>query len=387
MWSRASRAFGRVALAFLGALGCSRAAPPAPEQRAIPGASASTSSAPVVVGAPTTCLEARPACRGRLAIGAAGKHLAYYASRPLDGADARPTRAVIVLHGARHSPEDYFQTMTGLAAAHGGLEATVVIAPHFQTASNRECWGATDAPAPDELYWSCEGWKMGGAAEDDAAVSSFDALDALIADLPRRFPGLTHVTLAGHSAGAQLVQRYAAVTRIEETQRVPITFLVSSPSSYLYLDDRRLKKDARCTSPTDCALDKASFEAPFHGAKACPGYDDFKYGLAHREGYAARAGEAEIRRRYAARDVVLLLGDRDTGKAPEAAFGELDKSCAANAQGPRDHSFRLERGLVYARYVSALFGARHALAIVPGCGHEDACLFASAEATRQLFER
>ncbi len=333
------------------------------------------------------CLEARPACRARLAVGAAGKHLAYFASRPLGDADPRPKRAVIILHGARHSPEGYFQTMTRLAGEHGGLDETVVIAPHFQTAPNEECWGAVDAPADDELYWSCNGWKMGSAAEDDAAVSSFDALDALIIALPRSFPALTRITLAGHSAGAQLVQRYAALTRVEEALRVPLAFLVSSPSSYLYLDDRRLTKDARCTGPTDCALTAASFEAPFKGAKACPGYDDFKYGLAHREGYAAKPGEAEIRRRYAARDVTLLLGERDTSKGPEAAWSELDKSCAADAQGPRGRSFRLERGLVYFRYATTLFGARHSLEIVPSCGHEDACLFSSAPATRRLFGR
>jgi pimeloyl-ACP methyl ester carboxylesterase len=337
---------------------------------------------------PPACTEARPACRGRLAVGVTGKQLAYYASRPLGAADARPTRAVIILHGARHSPEGYFQTMTRLAAEHGGLDETVVIAPHFQTAPNEECWGEIDAPADDELHWSCEGWKMGKAAENEGAASSFDALDALIAALAPSFPRLTRITLAGHSAGGQLAQRYAALRHADDgASPVPLAYLVSSPSSYLYLDDRRLKNDARCTGPADCALGASSFAAPYWNAKSCPSYDDFKYGLGKREGYAAALSEAEIRRRYAARELTLLLGERDTGKGPEAAWGELDKSCAAEAQGPVGRSFRRERGLVYFHYTSALFGARHHLEIAPGCGHDEACMFASAPATRALFGR
>ena len=73
---------------------------------------------------------------------------------------------------------------------------------------------------PDRvLRWSLEGWMGGEPAEGSVPASSFDAVDTILAYLNDRsnFPALRRIVLAGHSAGAQLVQRYADKPAIEWT--------------------------------------------------------------------------------------------------------------------------------------------------------------------------
>ena len=80
-----------------------------------------------------------------------------------------------------------------------------------------------------------------------------------------RFPALKEVVVAGHSAGGQLVQRYAVVGR-PAARSAGLRFVVSNPSSYLYFSDERPQGDGRFAAPSDAAV--------------CPQYNRWKYGLA-----------------------------------------------------------------------------------------------------------
>ena len=51
-------------------------------------------------------------------------------------------------------------------------------------------------------------------AKNDPSVYSFDVFDALLALASSTFRNLTSIVAAGHSAGAQAMQRYAASTRL-----------------------------------------------------------------------------------------------------------------------------------------------------------------------------
>ena len=72
----------------------------------------------------------------------------------------------------------------------------------------------------------------------------------------------------------------------------------------------------------------------------------------------------------------------DTGTAPGAYYRILDKSCAAQLQGP----YRLQRA-AYADYDRRYLAPDkpHRLTIVPGCGHNVACVFPAPAAGRALF--
>ncbi|HGE6662124.1 TPA: hypothetical protein ACGB9F_003907, partial [Serratia marcescens] len=92
---------------------------------------------------------------------------------------------------------------------------------------------------------------------------------------------------------------------------------------------------------------------------------------------------AAARRRYAAADITYLAADGDTGTAPGAYYRILDKSCAAQLQGP----YRLQRALAYADYDRRYLAPEkpHRLTLVPGCGHNVACVFPAPAARQALF--
>ena len=76
-------------------------------------------------------------------------------------------------------------------------------------------------------------------------------------------------------------------------------------------------------------------------AASCPGFNDWKYGM-DRAAPLSRcaATPAQLEQTYVARQVIYLLGTKDTNPNHSA----LDKSCMAEAQGP----YRYARGHSYA---------------------------------------
>jgi hypothetical protein len=165
----------------------------------------------------------------------------------------------------------------------------------------------------------------------------------------------------------------------------------------MYLDGRRVRPDATCSSAAACALTTASFEVPAYApgcATAEPAvvagsdaYDAYRYGLEAREGYLAPIPDATLRAQYVARPIVYVLseGDSAASGARPTAYGSLDKGCAAMVQAPLGASFRLQRGLVYHAYVTTLLGATHRRVLVPVCGHEDDCVLGAPATLDELF--
>src|SRR6185312_8222409 len=83
----------------------------------------------------------------------------------------------------------------------------------------------------DMLRWSLEGWEGGEAALGPNPVSSFEALDAILAKLSDRriFPNLKQVVVAGHSGGGQVAQRYAIAGKGEAAlsrQHIDVRYVV-----------------------------------------------------------------------------------------------------------------------------------------------------------------
>jgi hypothetical protein len=76
--------------------------------------------------------------------------------------------------------------------------------------------------------------------------------------------------------------------------------------------------------------------------------------------------------------VTYLLGEIDI-----LPLGGFDGSCPAMAQGPT----RLARGQAFSKYVNQKFSARHALIVVPLCGHNARCMFTADPALPILFPK
>ncbi|EIK95704.1 hypothetical protein PMM47T1_15001 [Pseudomonas sp. M47T1] len=263
--------------------------------------------------------------------------LHYYASQP---ANTQARSALIVLHGFHHDARRTFDVGTGLSP--NGL----VIAPLFQSRGSK-CQ-AEDEPVPQavELQWSCGGWAQGDPALNAPSVTSFQAMDALIAEVHRQWPSVNTITVAGFSAGAQLVQHYIGFAAPQPGLR----FVVADPGSWLYFNSAR----------------------PYPVGD-CPALEQWKYGTRQLPSWLAHDGQAAAKQ-YAAAEVHYLAGTLDTGSGKGTAYKVLDRSCAAMAQGP----FRLERAQAYAQAQGA------PLIEAPGCGHDVACVF-NAPAARAVL--
>jgi pimeloyl-ACP methyl ester carboxylesterase len=195
-------------------------------------------------------------------------------------------------------------------------------------------------------------------------VSSFEALDAILAKLADRrlFPNLKHVVVAGHSGGAQVAQRYAIAGKGEaalSALKVDVRYVVANPSSYAYFSADR----------PDPAI-----------AAACPGYNAWKYGMDERPPYLPDKSPAALERGYVGRDVIYLLGTRDTDPNHSA----LDKSCMGRAQGPN----RYVRGHAYVEAMAKRDNGtpHHRVWDVEGVGHNGDKMLTSPCGLAALFE-
>ena len=108
-------------------------------------------------------------------------------------------------------------------------------------------------------------------------TTSFDAIDATVAWMrASHTASLERVSLVGFSAGAQLLSRWAFFSSVA-TAGANVTAVVSDPSSYMYLDGRRPASACSSLRDTGPAHFCTTFAAP--DAAACPGFDNYKYGL------------------------------------------------------------------------------------------------------------
>jgi len=316
------------------------------------------------------CVTATAACTEWVKLGAGPERSLVYRTQALDAPSPAVTRALIVVHGAGRNADGYFRTAVAAAFLAGALNDTLVISPRFAS-NDGTC---TDVLASDEISWTCSGnsWRTGGVAKPNETLTSFDLVDEILRRIARKdlFPGLRAIVVSGHSAGGQYVSRYAMANRVHGTLGVPITYVVSNPSSYAYLDADR-------PAPAGGAAGAVE-QRPYAEGRNCTTYDHWPYGLQQRGGYAARLGDDQLKKQIVDRPVTYLLGELDT--LPLANF---DASCPAMAQGPN----RLARGQAYAAAIVAKHGARHTVTIVPACGHNARCMFTTDRALPILFPK
>ena len=306
----------------------------------------------------------------------------YYAS--LATAQA-PQDAVIAMHGHSHDASKTFDATLSAARNSGELQRTLIVAPILQVdAAHASRCSSPGVPQADasELTWTCQSWMEGAAADNDGRTTSFAAIDALIADISRRWPSVHTITLAGFSAGAQMVQHYIAFAA-NAPAGTKMRFVVADPGSWLYFDPVRpvIDSSPRCGSAASAALCAIGFSRP--DASSCASYDQWKYGLAGLPANLAQNADG-ARARYVRSEIHYLEGDLDSSEGPGRAARVLDRSCGANLQG----TFRLQRGQAFEAYDVQILAppVAHSLAVVPGCAHDVACVFPSDAGRQALFK-
>ncbi|WP_409297403.1 alpha/beta hydrolase [Pseudomonas sp. KCJK8993] len=269
-------------------------------------------------------------------------------------------RALVIVHGRLRNAQTYLHSGENAARLAGQEATTLVIAPQFL---NQHDIARHHLPS-SLLRWQGNAWMGGEPATAPQPLSSYAALDTILLRLGdrQRFPNLREVVVAGHSGGAQVVQRYALASGDPaELQRagIGLRFVVANPSSYAYFDAWR-----------PVAI----------GPAACRGFNQWKYGLERRPAYIARLMPEQLEQRYAGRDITYLLGQQDIDPRHPA----LDQSCAAETQG----AYRLARGHNYFDYLLRRHpqGLAQRLVEVPGVGHDGDKMFTSAQGQAALFK-
>lgn len=324
-------------------------------------ASAATDAAPCEAGASAVCYLS-------FELHGARGQLHYYASRlPAASTGSAvttgPTSALIVVHGHSRDANKAFEAALVAATRASRLGDTLIVAPVFQVNASGAARCRTDgvpAAQPGDLVWSCSSWIDGGASANGARLGSFKTLDALVIELSRQWPSLRSVTIAGFSAGAQMVQHSIGFAAAPPTG-IALRYVISDPGTWLYFD---------------------AFRPQRVDAAACPIVNRWKYGTDALPTYLGRSA-AQARAQYAAAEIHYLEGALDSGDVRGAHYKILDKSCSANAQG----TYRLERSQAYAKYDRTLLAPakQRELTVVPGCAHDVACVFPSLAARAALL--
>ncbi len=321
--------------------------------------------ASAAVNAAEPCTKATADCTRWVRLEGSSRAL-IYSTYPLAQKNEQIVRALIVVHGQGRDADNYFRTSLAATFLAGAFNDAIVISPRF--ASNNGT-GCRDVLAENEVNWPCSGdsWRSGGTATNNAKLTSYDFMDEIVRELANKnnFPNLKAIVITGHSAGGQFVTRYEMGNKIHETTLVPITYVVSNPSSYSYLDPER---------PSGANNELRAFG----DARNCTTYNNWPYGLKNRTGYTANIPDDQLKKQLAARPTTYLLGELDI--LPLAGF---DSSCPAMAQGPT----RLARGQAFGAYVNAKYNAKHNVVVVPLCGHNARCMYTSEVALPILFPK
>jgi len=289
-----------------------------------------------------------------------------YTSYSLNTPNPAITRAFVMIHGTGRDADNYFRTALAAAFLAGALENTIVISPRIASASG----SCQDKLESDEVSYSCVGdsWRSGGTSASDGKITSFDFTDEILRKLANRqtFPNLKAIVVAGHSAGGQYVNRYAMANQVHDKLAVPVSYIVSNPSSYAYLDATRPRGET------------GEFR-DFNDGRNCTTFNKWPYGLENRAGgYTAKQSDDQLKKQLASRPTTYLLSQVDT-----LPLGGFDSGCGAMAQG----ATRRARGEAYFKFVTEQLGAKHDVKIIEECGHNNRCVYTDDAALPVIFPK
>jgi pimeloyl-ACP methyl ester carboxylesterase len=227
-------------------------------------------------------------------------------------------RAVVVVHGKNRNAKSYFDAVTRLAREEGHADDTLVIGMQFLTRAD----AATHRLPANMLYWDTDGWKHGHKALNGSRLSSFEVLDRLLRRLIDQNPNLEQIIIAGHSAGAQFVQKHALGRKLDTSDwKGQLRYVVTNPGTYMYLTRERPEETKACKAD----------------------YNDYRFGVERNPlEYFVGTSPDSLWKNLAEFPVTILLGDEDTEQE------DGDNSCPALAQGKN----RFERGKHFYRLTS-----------------------------------
>ena len=277
----------------------------------------------------------------------------YYRNISLDSTSEHIKYAVVSLHGDGRNSYEHFSVITQLTTGVGLQDSTILLAPTYPIQDDINQYNLND----DVLYWPDGDWNAGDLSRNTQSnprpfrISSFSTMDTIYHRLAENNPSLEKIVLTGHSAGSQMVVRYAAGGRAQEAlggNNIEFVYVPVNTPSFLYYDGNRV-------------LDEATEVFDF-GPTGCTSANQYKYGLDNLNQYMETTGETNIIDRFKLANTTYLIGQYD--------FGGQTGTCARMVQGYS----RLIRTYIYFSYIGYFYGDtiynNHRMAEIPGASHD-----------------
>ena len=362
--------------------------------------------------------------------------LAYYSNMGQIHADSDITTAVVGVHGSGRDAGTYLCALSAMlpdAATDSSLikenRNVLVLAPWFTAPEDNLPDTSSSIPF---IQWDDHRpiphtFRYGAESIPDInynmTVSSFSAMDVLLEHLcnRERFPNLNRIVVAGHSAGAQFVQRWALSSNslYFGGGRLPaVRVVVANPRSYAYLDKRRffIIDQATVTDDDDVTpaendgtltpFDKYQLRAPSKAEEeGCSEFNKYEWGLDKNEDVPApyvinniqqfidHGNNSALFCRYASRDIVYLSGERDI-ETLGSQICEEGKEDGYQGPSRRERSERFFASLqVRGKEVCCNSSAGqeevvaqvHNRHVVKNVAHDHALIFQSREGMQAIF--
>lgn len=275
---------------------------------------------------------------------------------------------IVAIHSSNHDAKMYIKNTQNLTKKLSKDKETLIIAPHLLITSLIK-----EKLLADFTYWEVPPFRGSSRAINNnkkVSISAYEILDKMINKVihSNSFPNLKSIVIFGHSAGGQLVNRYAAYNQIDK-RKVDIKYIVMAPSSYVYFNKERAVKGTR-----------NKFQIP----KVDPKYYNY-WGFGMQKLYSVhrrnRVTPQMMQEQYKNSHVIYLVGSRDNNPNDSS----LGKSKGSMWQGRN----RVERARIYHNYLQHIFGRgitrKHELYIVPNVGHSSKGLMNSKIGKKSLF--
>lgn len=227
---------------------------------------------------------------------------------------------IIAIHGLLKNSKDLCETISRDMKKTSHLNNTIVICPQFLNSADL----SHNKSNKNILTWPIEGWDQGDQSSNyNAKISSFAALDSLVKyySEKRQFKNIKKIIIIGFSAGGQFVQRYSFFTMIdsyEKSKNITVTYIPLSPSSYLYLNNKRPRGIPGIFIRPDGYIDNF-----------CKKYNSYKYGLENIPDRNVYHNINNLISNYKYKNIYYIVGKNDN----KTLDFFLDRKCAAKIQG------------------------------------------------------
>ena len=304
-----------------------------------------------------------PSSRSELCPNVIGSNnkIRYCRNRALSSYNDDVTRAVIAMPGSSLKAKSFYERSLLPNFSANELRYTNILVPQFleDKSSNPTVLSGLGL-SNKYLYWST-GWRQCHRARNLNRESSCGKIDFIVRKLIQYNPNLKHITLIGHSAGGQFVNRYASASNVEQYAKsmgVTMSYAVSSANSTVYLDSSRPNTIGQSCSST---------------------YNKWKYGLQSRNTYASEFSRATMIDRLLKRNVYYFVGEDDV---------HTPGDCRVQAQGDH-HVDRMKnykkhlKSVCMNRYSSSAycndrpFAQSRNFKVIKNIGHNSRLLFAT----------